>query len=239
MALASLLFNNRYNTEFRTSGSKEAFLVVDVVIEETHTMVSTVTKREVEEGYDITDHASVDPIVLNISGIISQQPLGLETALQSLGLGLATRAASKFAGATALLGAASGVIGGMILNKGNGDRVINAFKILQQLNQNKVVFDFVTGLEYYKNMILTNAVISKNKSTGKDIAFTATMTQIRVVSSNEVGFDESIFAKNVAATATSKADLGKQATKSASNNGSILYNADKSFFNGAIAGYGR
>jgi hypothetical protein len=239
MALASLLFNNRHTTEFRTSGTKDAFFVFDVVIEETHTMNTIVTKREVEEGYDITDHAKAEPTILNISGMISQQPLGLTTGLQSLGLGLATRATSKFAGATAVGGIVAGVIGGKILEEGNGDRVINGFKILQQISKNRVVFDFVTGLEYYKNMILTSVVVNKNKSTGRDISFNATMTEVIIVSSNEVSFDESIFAKNVAATATSKADLGKQATKSASSNGSITYKTDKNYLGGLISGLGR
>lgn len=225
MALASLLFKNNKATQYITSGSKDAFLVVDAVIKENHEFGATVSDKELEDGSKASDHLATSPPRVTIVGLISENPLDLNSAIVGASLGLATGlgAVAKSTFGTAALG----VVGGAILSEINGNRVQNAVQILEDMQKKRILFDFVTGMRSYKNMLLEGVNIEKNQDLGQDAQFTATMKQVIIVNSQLVSFTEST--TNGVPGAASGVDTGKQATKAASEstsgNGSFLFEA--------------
>jgi len=50
------------------------YLEIDAVVSENPQFVTELTKHEVEDGFDITDNVRKLPIVLNISGVITDTP---------------------------------------------------------------------------------------------------------------------------------------------------------------------
>ena len=67
-----MAFENLFIRTKRTIGG----IQLDSVLVEEHNTSITPTKNPVEVGVDITDHAIIDPTLLNITGVVSDSPLG-------------------------------------------------------------------------------------------------------------------------------------------------------------------
>lgn len=70
MVLATL-FGRKY------AKGKVGLVELDVTLSENHTFNSRATNFPIETGGDITDHIINDPDILNLSGIVSDTPLGM------------------------------------------------------------------------------------------------------------------------------------------------------------------
>jgi len=232
MALASLIFGGNSRSQFKTGSdvkgaASKVFLTIDATIKSTHTSTASITKRELEEGVQINDHMIVDPDSVSIDGVVSETPLDFFGSLASSAVGASASMMSQQLGAGAV--AATGVLGGAILNAINGSRAKNAYQQMTDLQKNRTLFDFVTGLKSYKNMMLTSFVATRTAKIGKSMEFTATMEKVTFVSSEIVTLGEKDIAGLAGSSAAGSTNLGKQtasvANTDTSSNGSLLFKA--------------
>lgn len=73
--LSSLLFSKK----------KIGDIVIDLFETEVHTRTSEVTQYPIESGSTITDHIVNDPIIISVSGIVSDIPTNILGALAGIG----------------------------------------------------------------------------------------------------------------------------------------------------------
>lgn len=231
MALVSLLFGKNSRTEFQEQKDSKVALTIDATLSSTHTASATITKRELEKGSQVNDHMVVNPEGVQLVGVVSETPLDLFSSLAGSSIGAAASLASQ-AGLGA--GLATGLLGANLLGQVNGARARNAFEFMVQAQKQRKLFDLVTGLKNYKNMMITNVVANRSAKIGQAMEFTATIEQITFVSSDFLDLTEGDIAGAIGASAGSNTDLGKQASKIAgddtSNTGSILFNVLGGFF---------
>lgn len=202
MAL-SILFAQRSKARFE--GLKE--IPLDASVEENHVYQALVTSNPVEEGSDITDNVSINPVVLNMTGFISDSPVKFLQGVQQL------------------LSSTSG--SGSISSSAHDDLVF--------IFQKKQPFTVVTGLKTYANMIMRRLSFPRNAATGKSLRFEAELIQVTFASfqtealaSDTLG--DQLDSKNQAQT---KQDLGKQPggipTDSEVTKSSLLFDTLKDF----------
>jgi ABC-type protease/lipase transport system fused ATPase/permease subunit len=231
MGLASLIFGGNTRTELKAPGTGKAVLTVDATIRAAHSAGATITKRELEKGAQVNDHMTTAPESVGIEGIISETPLDLLNSIGGAAVGAAASLASQ-AGLGAA--AATGILGGSLLGAINGARTVNAFDLMVQLQKKRILFDLVTGLRNYQNMMLTAVTANRSAQIGKAIQFTATMEQITFVTSALISLGEGDMLGDIGASASGATNLGKQATSAAgadtSSNGSLLFQAFGGFF---------
>lgn len=128
-------------------------IVIDGLLEESHSNTATATRLPIEDGSTISDHVTVDPDSVTIKGVITNTPL-FATLLQG--------------------GSLSGLF---------GDRVTSAFEGIRQLMKDRKLLTVSTSLKVYTDMIIESFTPSKNGTTGQSMEFSMTLTKIKVVKS--------------------------------------------------------
>jgi len=129
---------------------------IDVVLSERYGFSNTVTDIPVEDGSNVNDH------------VISEAP---EISIQAF-IGRA-----KF-----------GVLGGdisdflSILDDPKA-RIKQAYLELKKLKEDKEPLTVALGLDTFENMVITSFEIDRDVETGKDLPFTMSFKQIRVIKS--------------------------------------------------------
>lgn len=145
-------------------GSGEAvdagIITLDASIEESHSFGADVTRFPTEEGVEITDHVTLKPRSLRITGHITDSPVQYLSALTA------------------------GGAGGITTWGGSLSRSAKAYDALRWLWYNREPFDVITGLDLYRNMILTGLEIPRDAQIGQRLRFSATMDQIRIVTTD-------------------------------------------------------
>lgn len=226
MALASIIFGGNNRTELRAPGTGKAVLTIDCTLRSAHSLDAQITQRELEDGSVVNDHMVVGPEQVVMEGVISETPLDLFSGLAASGVGAAASLLSQRRGLGAA--AATGLLGGKLLGSINGNRTVNSFDLMIQLQKKRILFDLVTGLRNYKNMMLTSIVANRSSTIGQSIEFTATIKQITFVKSALVPLGENGVLGDIGSSAASETNLGKQAASTAgddtSSNGSIAVN---------------
>lgn len=134
-------------------------ITIDATIEETLTDTLQVTEHPVEEGAQITDHSYV------------QMP------------GLVMRCGWSNASANSLLSlqSSSPFDGGRVTV---GDYVSSVYSQLVALLQSGTVFDVVTSIRMYTSMLITSLALTRDAKTSQALMVTATMRQVRIVSTS-------------------------------------------------------
>lgn len=135
------------------SPAKIATIQLDCSVSETHSYKSTVTDYPTEEGFYIQDNVYLNPFTLTMKGIITDTPLGF-------------------------LGENMEIPGNLVESP-----LEEALDNLLMLRDKKIVFDVVTGLKIYSNMIFTNFEPTRDLDTARSLQFTAELKQIRKASS--------------------------------------------------------
>ncbi len=176
----SILFAQKSKAKFE--GLKE--IPLDASVEENHVYQALVTSNPVEEGSDITDNVSINPITLNMTGFITDSPVKFLQGVQRL------------------LSSTSG--SGSISSSAHDDLIF--------LFNQKQPFTVVTGLKTYANMILRRLNFPRNATTGKSLRFEAELVQVTFASfqTTDLGSDTLGDKFDSKDQAQSKADLGKQ-----------------------------
>lgn len=185
---------------YRKKRTEIGLIELDATISESHQYNSTVTKYPIEDGSDISDHIFNEPVVLSISGIVSDFPMGF----------------------------LRGKIGSIVRNE-DFERSKSAMEELLFLRDEKSLMNVITGLKEYESMVFTSLVFNRNNSTGSSLQFTATMTQLQQVNSETISFDEikdDFKNKGAKTTDKGKQDI-KSPTAAEGEKASLLFKAAK------------
>jgi len=126
---------------------------MDAVLREAHSNTIRTTKNPVEFGADITDHSIIEPVQLEIEGVVSDTPMGLAALGELVNFGSKkTRSQQAYE------------------------------KFIEMMNTRELVEVF-TKLVAYKNMLITNVNVSQDKDTSKIVLFNISLREVRVVMS--------------------------------------------------------
>lgn len=184
--------------------NNKTVITIDASIEETHKRRSPATKFPVENGMVVSDHILVEPFSLEITGMISDNPIG---SLSGLVTEVATSLAAKLV-PPASLTAIAGAVGLVSALAGSSSPSAAAYAQILMLQQNGQPFDVLTSLYRYPNMWITDLSVPRNAGTGNALLFTVTLEQLLLVSPQSVNI--SIFANP--ALSANNADVGNQST---------------------------
>lgn len=202
------LFNGSSDQDFRIdSAGNTASFEVDAVMSETHNMSRDVTDNEVENGAPISDNIIKRPITLEISAIVTDQPIrgtiaGISAAIDNVFRG------SKY--------------------------TEDCFGALLALYESAEVVTIYTEYRTYTNMAIEDITITRSPEDGESLLFSIRAKQIRKVQTATaklppgVGLksDGKTNAKGAAAKmATPGKDLGQNTAKNVSDGASMLEQA--------------
>lgn len=143
---------------------------LDASLRENHQLSADTPEFPVESPKgpeSISDHRIKKPRRLSIDGAVTDSPVQFLAAISS---GLSS----------------GGVPFGNIFGAGLSPS-LNAWQTLVGLHKNDTVFDVVTGLDLYHNMVLDSLDVTRDEQTGKALFFTANLKQITVVNVNKTG----------------------------------------------------
>lgn len=198
-ALTSILGGK---TKVQFIQNNQTVITLDCSLNETHSRMSPPTKHPVENGATVSDHIIVEPFSLEITGIISDNPIG---GLQ----GLLTEAATTLASAlipTPGLTAIAGAMGLVSAIAGSKRPSVAAYLQLIQLQQNGQPFDVLTSLYRYPSMWISSLSVPRDAGSGSMLLFTVKLEQLLLVTPQSVNIQ--IFANG--ALASNNVDVGSQ-----------------------------
>jgi hypothetical protein len=174
-------------------------VVVDATIRETHSAGSDVTEHPVEDGSDIVDHCHLKQRVLQIEGLITNQPLempqshadGVKKVDRKFEWKGEARVLGVEVGGAGLIGMAVGAVASMAgLNQYSGtamgfepefDRITAVREELLRLRNERNPIEITTEREVYPNMIIQNFDETRDGDYGDAMSFSLTAVQIRIV----------------------------------------------------------
>lgn len=178
----------------------------DASIKENHSKEAVPTEFPVENGQTISDHIIVKPFTLELTGIISDTPIG--TAGQIL-TEVTTTLASYLAPPAAVQSAVLGVGAAAALFKalsGSKSPSVAAYAQLIQLQANALPVTVITTLYRYTNMWIKSITAPRDADTGQALLFTVSLVQLLLVSPSQVNI--AVFSNP--ALSASLADLGEK-----------------------------
>jgi hypothetical protein len=141
---------------FREKEHRLGELLVDAFLSETHHLSAKASEHPVESGTNIVDHIQIQPLTLDIKGIISNTPMGL------IGLTAFKSAQNYF-------------------NNQSNDLAAAAFKKLEDIFAKQEPITIATSLKDYPNMVLESLIIEREGQTSASLHFSCTARQIRMV----------------------------------------------------------
>jgi hypothetical protein len=179
-----------------------AVIQFDASLKETHTRDSPPTEFPVENGQVISDHVIVKPFSLELTGIITDSPIGDVQALITQGV---TSVVSKLVPPAGVVAAAAGF--SLFSTIGSSNRPsVAAYQQLLGLQANAQPFDVLTSLYRYSSMWIKSISVPRDAETGDSLVFTLTCVQLLLVTPQSVNVQ--IFANP--ALSANQADLGQQ-----------------------------
>lgn len=154
----------------------------DCSIKEVHSRESPATEFPIEDGTDVSDHIIQKPFSLELTGMISDTPIGDAGSL------ISEAATTLTSGLSAPLGViasgASGAIGSALfsaLGLSNSPSVA-AYLQLLNLQEQAEGLTVLTSLKRYEDMYITSISVPRDAETGKAILFTVKLSQLMIVS---------------------------------------------------------
>lgn len=182
--------------------STSTVIQLDCSLKENHSRESTPTKFPVENGTSVSDHLILSPFDLDITGIITDTPLG---NVQQLLTEAATTTASALLPPIGVV-AASGAFALFKALSNSKSPSVAAYVQLLQLQANKQPFDVLTSLYRYPNMWIAGLSAPRDSETGKSLVFTLKLVQLILVSPQSVNVQ--VFANP--ALSANEGDNGQQ-----------------------------
>lgn len=174
----------------------------DASLKENHTRESPPTEFPIEDGGVISDHVIVKPFGLELTGIITDTPIG---GVQ----GLLTETASSLVSS---LVPPAGIVAGaaaysLFSSLSNSKRPsVAAYAQLLSLQENAQPFDVLTSLFRYPSMWIKSITAPRDSETGDSLIFSVSLVQLILVQPQSVNVQ--VFADP--ALSANKADLGEQ-----------------------------
>lgn len=190
---------------------------MDAILSEQYEFSSTLTEHPVDSGSDIADHIIRNPRGYLLEGIVTDTPMGLLQAAQTIGNN------------------ASAVLEFLKLNVLGDDasqtpvsRSIAAFQALVELWQQGSVFNVQTGYGLVEDLAILNMQVRVDEQTAGHLRFVCRLRQIPRVSVAVSGEDLNLGASTVqSAEPTKKEGLKQKVTELATS----VTNSVREFFN--------
>ena len=177
----------------------------DASIKEDHGRESTPTEFPVEDGTTISDHMILRPFSLELTGTISDTPIG---NLKGLLTEAATSVTAKLTPPVGVVALGAGFALFSALAKSSKPSVA-AYGQLLQLQAAAVPFDVITTLYRYKSMWIKKISTPRESATANELMFTISLVQLILVQPQSVNIQ--IFANPGLAANT--ADVGNQSAE--------------------------
>lgn len=176
-------------------------ITVDASMKESHSRKSPSTKFPIEDGKVISDHVIIEPFGLEITGIISDTPIGgIGVLLKEVGV-TAASALLPPVGVVAVSGAVA-LFSALAASKRPS---VAAYGQLLQLQLTAQPFDVLTSLYRYENMWIESITVPRDAENSNTLEFTVQLVQLLLVSPRSVNI--SIFANP--ALSANQADSGQ------------------------------
>jgi len=231
MALTSFLFGKN-----PTPVNIADTLMIDATTKIVTSRSVKLTSSPIESGFNITDHAIMENLKLEIEGFVSERPLSsLASLIGGISGGLASKITHPLGGIGALGGAvlgssvAAAITSGktgtgleeQIKNRSDLDTNFAKQKVFDYLLlvlEKREPFDMVTNFRKYTNLVMTNLEVPQEAKDGDSLRFTMSCEQIQVVNTDEIALPESVVVAAAAADAATKKKLAEAQASPASNN---------------------
>lgn len=201
MGLLGSLFGKGTRVQF-IQNSTSTIIQLDASLRENHQRKSTPTRFPIENGQTISDHIILEPFDLEITGIITDTPIG---GVQQLLTEVATSGISALLPPVGVVAAAAGLSLFKALSNSKSPSVA-AYVQLLKLQASAQPFDVLTSLYRYPSMWISNLSAPRDLDTGKALIFTVSLTQLILVSPQSVNIQ--IFANP--SLSANQADNGQQ-----------------------------
>lgn len=159
-------------------------IVPQIVVEEMHQDVLTITQHPVEQGAAIADHAYKEPAEVTIKCAWSNSPAGPSGLV-----GYAVAAASTLGGPAvgAVVSAGQTIQAAQSLLSGNAPSQARAiYEQLLQIQASRIPFDIYTGKRSYKNMLFASLLCHTDPETENVLALVARCQQVIIVQTRVV-----------------------------------------------------
>lgn len=149
-------------------------LQFDCSEKETHSRQSPPTEFEVENGETISDHQTIKPFSLKLTGIITDSPVGSgETVI--------TTVATAFVPPIGIVGAAAGLAIASALDNSDSPSIA-AYTQLLQLQALRLPVNILTSLSLYKNMFMSSISVPRDARNSGWLYFDVEFIQLLLVS---------------------------------------------------------
>lgn len=211
MALLSDILSQKRPVIIQSSEGGE-LLKIDATISEGHALKGTLTKHNIEEGSQISDHVHIEPRSLVLQGVISDNPISLNEsvvggAASTLGSIVDEQISPIVTGAVASLG------GALVRESSKPSK--SAKEVLESIHINKIPVVIITGLDTYINMILINISFPRTSRTTNSLDFNAAFEQVTIVNSDVIQIPKEFIEEAKQVQAAEQKDAGKQTTTDA------------------------
>lgn len=137
-------------------------IVIDATMTESHVLTSEVTQYPIEDGSVITDHVQLKPLIYQMTGCISDTPIGF-----------------------LVLGNIGNILNTVQKLLGSG-RAQESYYAIVDLWKSRLPFTVTTNLKRYENMIFTSFVVDDDVDTANEINFKATLQQVTITQSQTI-----------------------------------------------------
>ena len=158
----------------------------------------------IENGDTISDHIIIEPFSLEITGIITDTPIG---GVNQILTEIATSVVTSLIPPVAVAALTTGIAAFSALSSSPSPSVA-AYNQLLNLQASAQAFDVLTSLYRYPNMFISNITVPRDSETGDSLIFTVSLVQLLLVSPQSVSI--SILANP--GLAANQADQGQQGT---------------------------
>lgn len=183
-------------------------LQLDCSIKENHSRKSPATENPIENGDTISDHIIMKPFDLEITGEITDTPIG---GVKDLIGEAATTLAGKLLPPKGLIAASAGVALFSALQKKQNPSVA-AYNQLLKLQEKGQALTILTSLKRYTNMWISDVSAPREAAQANALLFTVHLVQLIIVKPQSVNI--SIFANP--SLAAGEADTGQEGLGAAS-----------------------
>lgn len=153
-----------------------ATIEIDAMLVEQYDLSSQITSHPVDRGANIADHVYNDPRIYTIEAVVTDTPMGVLAALQTLG-----------DNARSALNYITSAITGEEAEAPATARSVAAFQSLVELWEAKIAINVQTGMGLWENLVIRNIRVRQDQETANHLRFTATLQQVNLTSVQIVG----------------------------------------------------
>lgn len=175
---------------FKLKGYKVGSLTMDLILNEDHSLPSTVSSHPVETGGTISDNIRSELRSGSLRGLVTNHSIHDDATKYLPNQSMDDR-----------LDAAKKVV--------QTNRPLEAWQVLKQLWKAEQLVTIVTCMDTYENVAITNISTSRDENTGEALEFTVTFQEVKTTTTTEVSVTAQIQPENMDTAINRKAAVKK------------------------------